>query len=352
MNRYRIELFNRTGMTFASMAECDEPDINIDYLVSVQSKVTCPKEVVANNGDFAQIRINGKVYFQGIVVDANFDGKRTEITLNQMTEVLNTEAFADVELLKTQSIEEWLSNILTQLFRGNDTAENLPNFLIVRQSSTSGTHTASDKGIYNVYDLAVSFFKVYGVMLDFEFDYMTKTVVCTMHGVSDTSYNYDLSVSDVLEYEIQSSLSSDSPNKMIIKDEDNAANVITYYWHPTEFSGTIDTDATTNRVVPVKTRCETVTVGEDETFEDVAYASAENTLYSSRYDDLITVTVRADSALFSDWHVGQLFTLHANGKEYNTLLTGIHKDSMSSIQLTFGYVRKRLTQILKMKGRG
>lgn len=350
MNRYRIELFTRTGMAFSGMAECSEPDINIDYLVSSQSKVTCPGEVVASNGDFAQIKINGKEYFQGIVVDANFDGIRTEITLNQMSEVLNTEVFADVELLKTQSIEEWMTNILNGLFKGSDESENLPNFIVIRQSSTSGTHAASDKGIYNVYDLAVSFFKVYGVILDFSFDYMTKTVTCTIHSVSDTTYKYDLNVSDVLEYEIQSSLSNDSPNKMVIVDENDSTNTVTYYWHPTEFSGTIDTDSTTNRVIPVKTRCETVQVGEDETFSDVAYASAENTLYSSRYDDLISATVRADSMLFGDWHIGQLFTLYANDKEYHTMLTGIHKDSMSSIQLTFGYVRKRLTQILKMKG--
>ena len=351
MNRYRIELFNRADMSFAGMAECEEPDINIDYLVSSQSTVTCPNEVVANNGDFAQIRINGKIYFQGIVVDANFDGIRTEITLNQMTEVLNTEVFADVDLLKTQSIEVWLSDILNRTFNGSDEAERLPNFSIVRNSSTSGTHTASDDGVYNLYELVVSFFKVYGVILDFDFDYMTRSITCTMHSVSTISYNFDLNVTDVLEYEIQSSLSSDAPNKMVVRDQDNAANSITYYWHPTDFSGTIDTDGTTNRVIPVKTRCVEIMVDEGESFESAAYASAEGTLYSSRYDDLITVTIRADSALFSDWSVGQLFTLHANGKVYNTMLTGIHKDSMSSIMLTFGYVRKRLTQILKMKGR-
>lgn len=351
MNRYRIELFNRTDMSFAGMAECEEPDINIDYLVSSQSTVTCPKEVTSNNGDFAQVRINGKIYFQGIVVDANFDGIRTEITLNQMTEVLNTEVFADVYLLKTQSIEVWLSDILSRTFNGTDEAERLPNFSIVRNSSTSGTHTASDDGVYNLYELVVSFFKVYGVILDFDFDYMTRSITCTMHSVSTMSYNFDLNVTDVLEYEIQSSLSSDAPNKMIVRDQDNAANSITYYWHPTDFSGTIDTDGTTNRVIPVKTKCEVVQVEEGETFENAAYASAEGTLYSSRYDDLITVTVRAESALFTDWQVGQLFTLHANGKAYSTMLTAIHKDSMSSIQLTFGYVRKRLTQILKMKGK-
>lgn len=350
MNRYRIELFNRADLTFSGMAECDEPEINIDYLVQSQSTVVCPGEVVANNGDFAQVRINGKLYFQGIVVDANFDGVRTEITLNQMSEILNTEVFADVTLLKTQTIETWMTNILNALFAGSDVSERLPGFTIVSLSSTNGTHTASDNGVYNVYDLAVSFFKVYGVILDLSFDYMSRTVQCEMHGVSDMAYKFDLAVSDVLEYEIQSSLSPDAPNKMIIHEDGNSSNTVTYYWHPTDFSGTVDTDASTNRVIPVKTRCETITVNEGETFLSAAYSTAVNALYTTRYDDLISVVVRADSLLFGDWQIGQLFALYANGKEYNTMLTGIHKESMSSISLTFGYVRKRLTQILKMKG--
>ena len=349
MNRYRIELFKRADMEYAGMAECSEPEISIDYIVSSQSKVICPGEVIATSGDFAQIRINGKIYFQGIVVDANYDDVRTEITINQLSEVLNTETFANVELLKTKSIEEWLSDILNNLFNGTDASQNLPNFTIVRQSATSGTHTASDYGIYNVYDLVVSFFKVYGVIVDFEFDYMTRSFTCTMHAVTETSYSYDLSVSDVLSYEIQSSLSSDSPNKMIIREQENPANSITYYWHPSEFSGTVDTDSSTDRVLPVKTKCEAIMLNEGETFESAAYSAAVNALYTTRYDDLITVTVRADSLLFNEWSIGQLFTLYANGKTYNTMLTGIHKESMASIDLTFGYVRKRLTQILKMR---
>lgn len=349
MNRYRIELFDRS-LQFKLMAECGEPDINIDYLVSSQSTVSCPGKVVATSGDFAQIRINGKIYFQGIVVDANYDNYRTEITLNQLSELMNTEAFADVSLLASQTIEQWMTDILNGMFAGSDAFANLPGFTVTADSATSGTHTASDSGSYNVYDLAVSFFKVYGVIIDFSFNYMSQTVACRMHGVSESSLKFDLNVSDVLEYEIQSSLGDNSPNKMIIR-QDGTENVITYYWHPTDFSGTVDTDASQNRVVPVKTRCEKIMLTEGETFETASYNAAVNVLYNTRYDDLINVTVRADSMLINDWAIGQLFTLYANGSEYNTMLTGIHKESMSSISLTFGYVRKRLTQILKMKGR-
>lgn len=352
MNRHRIEIFNRADLSFVTFAECSEPDINIDFLVSAQSKATCPGQVAGKIGDFAQIRINGRVYYQGIISDTNFDGTKTEITLQQMNDILNTEVFADVSLLNSQTIETWFKDLLFETFDGDDTAAKLPGFTVTTESATTGTHAATNDGVYKLYDLAVSFFKVYGVILDFSFDYDSRSVSAEFRSVSKTVLKLDLTVSDVTEYEVQPSLVSDSPNKIIIQDENNAANEITYYWHPTEFSGTIDTDSTTNRIIPVIQQCEKITVDEGASFTAAAYAKAEEVLYNTRYDDLITVTMRADSALINTWEIGQLFTLYADGKTYNTLLTGIHAPSMSSVELTFGYVRKRLTQILKMRKQG
>jgi hypothetical protein len=102
-------------------------------------------------------------------------------------------------------------------------------------------------------------------------------------------------------------------------------------------------------VVPVITRCETVQVGEDTTFADESYAKAEEILYATRYDDLINVTIKAESKLIDDWEIGQLYMLYDGETSYNTILTGIHTINMLYVELTFGYVRKRLTQILKMR---
>ena len=162
-------------------------------------------------------------------------------------------------------------------------------------------------------------------------------------------WKLNLAVSDVSSYDVQKSIDADSPNKMVIKNEEDLSQSLTYYWHPTDFSGTVDTDASTNRVIPVKTQCDTVQLEEGDTFAAASYARAEEILYQTRYDDLIVVTVRADSKLVTNWQIGQQYTLYDHGDTYNTLLTGIHAQSMASIELTFGYVRKRLTQILKMR---
>ena len=349
MKRYRLEVFSRKDLSFVGFAEASEPDIYIDALVSSDSTVSCPGLFQCSRGDFAQIRIDGRVYFQGIVTDWSYDGQKTEFTLKQLIELLNTEAFADVNLLKSQSIEQWMANILTGVFNGSDTSARLPGFTISTTSSTSGTHAATDSGAYNLYELMVSFFKVYGVILDISFDYNSRSVIFNLDCVQLHVYKLDLSVSDVLEYEIEPSIENDSPNKVIIRDQDNPSTQTTYYWHPTDFSGTVDTDGTQNRVVPVITSCDVVQLEEGDTFADVSYARAEEILYQTRYDDLINVTLRADSKLVTNWQIGQQYTLYDHGDTYNTLLTGIHAQSMASIELTFGYVRKRLTQILKMR---
>lgn len=350
MKRYRLEIFARSDLSFVCFAEAGEPDIYIDFLVASESKVSCPGLVTCSRGDFAQIRIDGRVYFQGIVTDWNYDGKVTDFTLQQMSALLNTEAFADVSLLKNQTIETWFSNILTNVFNGADQTAKLPGFSVSSSSSTNGTHAQTDNGAYNLFDLAVSFFKVYGVILDISFDYSTKSVTFAFSSVSASVMKLNLGVSDVLEYEIEPSLKTDSPNKIIIRQDSNPSNEATYYWHPTDFSGTVDTNGSTNRVIPVVTRCDTVMVDQGDTFANASYARAEEVLYQTRYDDLIQVKIRANSKLLTNWEIGKLYTLYDRGDVYNTLLTGIHTESMAAVELTFGYVRKRLTQILKMRG--
>ena len=350
MKRYRLEIFARSDLSFVCFAEAGEPDIYIDFLVSSDSKVSCPGLVTCSRGDFAQIRIDGHVYFQGIITDWNYDGKATEFTLKQMSALLNTETFADVSLLKNQTIETWFSNILSGVFNGMDLTAKLPGFSVSATSSTNGSHAETDNGAYNLWDLAVSFFKVYGVLLNISFDYSTKAVTFAFSSVGAGVLKLDLSVSDVLEYEIEPSLKNDSPNKVIIRQDGTPSNELTYYWHPTDFSGSVDTDGSTNRVIPVVTQCDVVMVDEGDTFANASYARAEEILYQTRYDDLIQVTLRANSKLLTSWNIGQLYSLYDHGDEYNTLLTGIHTASMASVELTFGYIRKRLTQILKMKG--
>lgn len=352
MTRYRIDIFKRADLSFRAFAEITDPHIEIDALVQTESTCTAIGTVKMVAGDFAQIRNDGKLIFQGIVKDWNYDGYKTEIILSQMSNLLETYTFADVKLLKSQKIETWLGNILTELFDGTDAAAVLPGFNVSSSSSTSGTYTASDSGAYRVFDLAVSFFKVYGVVLDISFDAQAKTVSFKFRAVPTTPVHLDLTVTDVSSYEIEAASETERPNKVIIRLDDDPAQERTYYWHEDNFSGRVDTDGTTDRLLPVIQQCETVTIQQGETFADAAYDRAYDILFATRYDDLIKVEMRTNTALIdTNAKIGQLFELHDGDISYKTMLTGRAFTNAGSIELTFGYVRKRLTEILKMRAR-
>jgi hypothetical protein len=351
MSRYRIDIFGRADMAFKSFAEISDPKIEIDALVQTESECEAVGNIAMAAGDFAQIRKNGELYFQGIVKDWSYDGNKTRIVLNQMSNLLETEVFADVSQLKTQSIEQWMTAILRRLFAGTDTFERLPGLTITAESSTHGTYTATDSGVYKVSDLAVSFFKVYGVIIDITFDAKNKKTYFNFRAASNEPIKLDLSVSDVSTFEIEAASENQRPNKVIVRNDENQNEQATYYWHEDNFSGRVDTDGTTDRLLPVITQCETVTLGQGETFATAAYNKAYDILYATRYNDLIKVRMRANSALIdTDPGIGTLFILYDGETSYKTLLTGKEYLTDASIALTFGYVRKRLTEILKMKG--
>lgn len=340
-------------MEFKTFSEIDVPRCEIDALVQVESTCTAPKHIQLSAGDFAQIRRDGELFYQGIVKDWTYNGVKTDIILVQLSNLLETDVFADVSLLKTQSIETWAGNILRNLFSysASDTYERLPGFTLTSSTNTSGTYTKSDSNVYRLFDLVTSFFKVYGVVLDISFNPQRKSVLFHFRNVSSNVLKADLTVTDVSHYEIEAASETERPNKVKIRLDTDSTQERTYYWHENDFSGVVDTDGTYDRTLPVVTQCETITLQEGDTFATASYNRAHDILYATRYDDLVKAIVRADSSLIdTDAEIGQLFLLYDGNTEYKTMLTGRRLINNAQVEMTFGYVRKRLTQILKMRG--
>lgn len=350
MRRYRLEVFGR-DLNFKTFAETSEPSIALDKLVQTESEVECFGIIQCDRGDYGQIRVDGNVYYQGIISDLEYDGNKTTVTLQQLDSLLDNEVFADVSLLSNQTIETWMSNLLTSYFNGADTYQNLTGFTVTSDSSTQGSYTTSDDGSYNMYDLMNHFFKVYGVILSISFDVSAKTITFAFSAVDTANVTkLNVRVTDVQSFAIENSITDDHCNKMTVRDM-NSSDSLTYYWHPTQFGGSVDTDANTNRETPVKTQCIAIVLEEGQTFADASYTFAYQAMYNSRYDDLITVSFKADSKLMPIGTLGDLYELMDGENTYLTMLTGIRVLNMRYAEMTFGYVRKRLTQIIKMDRR-
>ena len=349
MKRYRIDIFDRK-FNFVDMGQTSEPTIIVDYLTQSASSVVVPKKISASKGDYIQVRDDSGSMFQGIVTDYAYDGKQSRITMSQMSKLLDVEVFADVSTLSS-GIEAWMAAQLQAVYNGTDASQKLTGLTITYSSTTAGEYPPDDYGIYNLYDLALVFFKVFGVIVDISFDVSLKKITFAFRNVDVNSvWKIETRLADVADYSISSSTVNEYPNKMIIKSDDGL-NTATYYWHPTVFAGTVDTDGSTNRVLPVVSRCAVVTVQSGDTFANASYTEAVNEMYQSQYDDQIEITFNAASKLVEVGKLGQCYTIIDGAKTYNTVLTGYQRLNDKYTRMTFGYVRTRLTQILQQERR-
>jgi len=349
MKRYRVDVFDR-AFNFKDMAQTSEPTLIVDYLVQSSSQVQIPKKMNVSIGDYAQIRDAEGAMFQGIVTNFAYDGKLTELTLAQMSKLLDVEVFADVSGLAS-GIEAWMDAQLTAVYNSTDAAQNLTGLTITHTTTTAGSYPASVEGIYNLYDLAVHFFKVYGVIIDVGFDIPAKKVTFRFRVVNTGSiWKLETKLKDVAEYSVNASTAMEYPNKMVIRSEDGLDSA-TYYWHPSGFSGTVDMDGSVNRVQPVLSRCAVVAPEQGQTFAEAAYIEAVNQMYQSQYDDQIEIMFNSSSKLVEVGRIGQLYTIIDGATSYNTVLTGYQRLNDKYTRMTFGYVRTRLTQILQQERR-
>lgn len=350
MKRYRVDIFDR-AFNFVDMAQIPEPTLIVDYLVQSNSTFRAPKRLTINRGYYAQIRDDSGAMFQGIVTDFVYDGDITSVTLSQMSKLLDVEVFANVATL-SNGIENWMKSQINAVYNNADTEQKLTGLTITTSTTTAGSYPPNDDQIYNLYDLAVHFFKVYGVIISISFDITNRTITFLFTKLNTNSvWKIETKLADVANYSINSSMSGNTPNKMIIRNAENTSQSATYYWHPQDYSGTVDTDRTTNRVQPVIQRCAVVTVQQGDTFSNAAMAEAVNTMYQSQYDDQIEITFNSASKLVEVGEIGQCYSVIDGNKTYHTVLTGYQRLNEKYTRLTFGYVRTRLTQILQQERR-
>lgn len=350
MRRYRVDIFDRE-FNFVDMAQIPEPTLIVDYLIQSNSTFRAPKQLTISRGYYAQIRDDAGAMFQGIVTDFVYDGEITTVTLAQLSKLLDTEVFANVATL-SNGIENWMKTQINSVYNNADTEQKLTGLTIVTNTTTAGSYPPNDDQIYNLYDLAVHFFKVYGVIITISFDITAKTITFSFSLVNTNSvWKVETKLADVANYSINSSMNSETPNKMIIRNAENTSQSATYYWHPQDFSGTVDTDGSTNRVQPVIQRCAVVTVQQGDTFSNAAMAEAVNTMYQSQYNDQIEITFNSASKLVEVGDIGQCYSVIDGNKTYHTVLTGYQRLNEKYTRMTFGYVRTRLTQILQQERR-
>lgn len=357
MTRYRVEVYD-PDFNFISFGSISTKDIKIDYLIEENSIIEIPDVITAHINDYLALKQNGKLYMYGIISNVEYSTGRTSITFIHFMKYLNVDILEDAEIFKTVSAEEWLYNRLNDLYDGSDTVQNIHGFSCEYNSTTmidyESTAEPGTMETINLFTFVQMLLQRYEIMVTWRVDFSAKTVKATI-SVIDTSsiWTLKLGIADTPEYSIDIHSIEGTYNKIKYFNEEDLTDTVTYYLHT---DGSIDTDGSTGRLVPVtyteKTAAPDTTEGEEKTFEEVALLDAQASMLNTDFNHEIIVTFNADSKLVPVGELGQLYKLITpEGVAYNTVLTGYMTVNISYLQLTFGLVRTDLTTILKMQRR-
>lgn len=360
MTRYRAEVYD-SDFNFISYGPVSEKTIQLDYLVEDVSMITIPKIIPASVSNIVAVRQNGIIYMHGIISDVSYSQGKTTISFVHFMSNLNVNVMVDPRVFETTPAEEWLCNKLLELYAGSDTFQNLEGFSCTYNSQTmidfeyemdsEGNVSLAD---LNLFSFAQDLLTKYNVILSWSVDFAAKTIQCTIDTIDTESvWTIKLGLADTPDYTIDIHTIEGTYNKIKYYNNANFSNTVTYYLHS---DGTVDSDSTTDRLMPVhfteKTAEADDTEGQEKTFAEVALEDAKASMLNTNFNHEIIVTFNTESKLVSVGNIGQLYNLVTpEGVVYNSVLTGFEQINVKYLRLVFGYIRTNLTTILKMQRR-
>lgn len=338
---YKCEVFAR-DYTFRSFAPIESPEIQFDYLTLEKTSIKAVK-IDAKKGDFVSVSDqNGKVVYQGIVDDVNYDKSGVSISAQPLLSVFD----ADVYFQRSQSskIEQFIAGIITDNFvSSDDNLQNISGLSVTTTTETSGALNLKDN-IHNLYEIITKALTAYGIVVSVSLDPQKKTLITTV-GKVQTDAVVEADLKSVIEKNIIVGDSYGQLNKVVIYNKADETQKVTYYLHP---DGKIDTEDT-ERITPVFFANQFLETDGD--FATEAYQKAYDALSPQKYDNMIEITVRNDCSVIDAYmEIGTEATVLDGDKSYGTILTGIARTNETT-KLTFGVVRADLTKILILERR-
>lgn len=340
---YKVEIFDR-AFTFRSFAPIAEPSISFDYLTLEPTTIIC-RNLTASKGDFAAVSSpNGTVY-QGIIDDVQLDRGTTTLSVKPLLSLFDL----DVHFDRTQShtLETFLAGIITANFADNaDSIQNITGLTVTTTSTTTGYLNLKDN-VHNLYEIIAKCLTAYGVVVSFALNPQAKTAAVTI-GKQTNSETVEADLHGIVNASFTLGDSYGAANKLVAINEADETESATYYLHT---DGTIDTDGSADRIVPVFPTVKLVTVDDGQSFADAAYSAAYDALKPDEYNDLVELTAPNDSRIIDvNMPIGSIATIYHAGTAYETILTGYTRQSETTT-LIFGCVRVDLTKKLILERR-
>ncbi len=350
-DNFLIEVFSETDFGFISKAVVEEQKYEFDYMSIVANTLTIPGHMTVHKRNYMQIRTRYKT-IQAVVTGVEHTENETKIKYKSLMALFDIDVYKKREELSKISAEEFIGQMIEDNFVNNlDSLQNIAGLSVQYASRTTGAKLNLKDNIHNIYDVILTAFKKYGIVVSFELDIMKKTLICTIGiPIFEGQKIIEGDLANVLDINIVIKEYDEAVNKAIIIGEYPEDNEL--YGRTLERIYYLDakTGQTTStpeeRVSPVVLKYKTITINE-KSFEDDAYNEAADMLYREENDNSIKVSFARGDVLHSadDFAIGQSCMIIKNGIPYKTIFTGWTWDK--TITLQFGVMRTEYTKNMR-----
>ncbi|MEG2101742.1 MAG: hypothetical protein RRY99_09545 [Flavobacterium sp.] len=353
MSLYNVEVFsNKFEYRRGSSCQTMESECKNDYLNVSNNKIKLAR-TNAEKGDYILITAED-VSYCGIVESCSMKKNVYVIEYKPFITLFDRNAYCNTTLLKTETLEKWLAELVKELYQKNeDSLQNITGLDVVATSGTSGAIMVLEKNIENLYNIFIKALISYGIVAKFKVDIQGKKLQLKIGKVEKPLFTIEADLPNILESEFINKKTKESINKLKIYNSENEIEYITYYLTK---NGEVKEKPTENeRIIPVIEDVIFVSFKPDankveKTFKTVTYEKAFSELTPEKYDNLIEIKVDNSDKLVrpKELEIGQEVRIIRKEETYNSILTG-KEEKDTATKLIFGAIRLELTTILKRR---
>lgn len=352
MSQYNIEVFSdKFKYKNGSSCQTMESEYKYDYLNVSSNKIKLAR-TNAEKGDYIRITSDDESYC-GIVESCNMKKNVYVVEYKPFITLFDRNAYCNTESITTTSLENWLAEIVKELYQKNvDIKQNIYGLNVETTSSTSGAIIVLEKNIDNLYNIFIKALVTYGIVATFEVDIQRKKLQVKIGKIEKQKFTIEADMPNILDSEFISKKTKESINKLKIYNSENEVEHLTYYLTKTDEVKEEPTED--ERIIPVIEDVIFISFKPDEkkeekTFQTVTYEKAFSELIPEKYDNLVELTVDNCDRLVrpKELEIGQEVSIIRKSVFYNTILTG--KEVKDTTKLIFGAIRLELTTILKRR---
>ena len=362
MKQFNIQIFNE-NMELIEENTISSKKIIYDYLtlddsvfdLPYLSKVKIGFFIIVYNPKFVKSDVYSWKIYEGIVNDVESGKFITTIYAKPVLSLLDINVYYDISTL-TLGLENWFDNIVEKYYETNtDLSMNFDRVYFDKDFTTIIQTTGIDLGlesnIFNLLDITRTLFYKYGIKAEcllynvgsgkkLRFTLIPRAVIEDRYRIIETRLSSTIEC--ILSFE------KNKVNKLTFVNKANESQTITYYL---KSNGNIETDFINNRIMPIVMDTQYIDIQSD--FDTETLLSAESQMSISNYNNYIEITMLNSTVSFYEWYfaVGENYRIVHDNIQYIATLTAYEYLSDSTINLTFGSIRKDLTQILKLEGR-